>query len=95
MNKKQFVEAVAQKGNLTYRDAEWAVNLIFNTLTESLAAGEPVQIKGFGAFDLKEREERYVRNPKTGEQCLAPKAVRAVFAAGEPLRRAINGGDAD
>ena len=91
MNKKQFTEAVAKNGELTYKEAEKAVNLIFDTLTETLSTGEAVQIKGFGAFSVKAREERYVRNPKTNERCLAPAAKRPVFAAGEPLRKSVNG----
>ena len=91
MNKKQFIEAVAKNGGLTYKDAERMVNLVFDTLTEQLEAGETVQLKGFGAFSVKDREERYVRNPKTGEACLAAAGRRPTFAAGEPLRKRVNG----
>ena len=65
MNKAELVAAVAEKTGLSKKDSEKAVNAAFDTITETLVAGDKVQLVGFGAFEVKERGERTGRNPQT------------------------------
>ena len=65
MNKAELVSAVAEKTGMSKKDSEKAVNAAFDTITEALAAGDKVQLVGFGAFEVKERGARIGRNPKT------------------------------
>ena len=65
MNKAELVSAVAEKAGLSKKDSEKAINAAFESITETLAAGEKVQLVGFGAFEVKERNARIGRNPKT------------------------------
>ena len=67
MNKTELVAAVAEKTGMSKKDSEKAVNAAFDSITEALAAGEKVQLVGFGAFEVKERNARVGRNPKTKE----------------------------
>ncbi|MCD8255431.1 MAG: HU family DNA-binding protein, partial [Oscillospiraceae bacterium] len=65
MNKSELVSTVADRTGLTKKDTERTLNAIFDTITESLQAGEKVQLVGFGVFDIKERAARVGRNPRT------------------------------
>ena len=67
MNKTELVAAVAEKTGMSKKDSEKAVNAAFDSITEALAAGEKVQLVSFGAFEIKERNARVGRNPKTKE----------------------------
>ena len=67
MNKTELIAAVAEKTGLTKKDAERVVNATVETITESLVKGDKVQVSGFGIFDVKNREARTGRNPRTGE----------------------------
>ena len=90
MNKTQFIEAVAESGNLSKKDAANAVNAFINTVTAALKNGEKVQIVGFGTFETRKREEKACRNPRTGEMITAPAANRPVFKAGKGFKDALN-----
>lgn len=90
MNKTQFVEAVAQKSNLTKKEAEAAVNAMTAVVAEALKAGDKVQLIGFGTFEVKERAERTGRNPKTGEAITIAASKAPAFSAGKALKDAIN-----
>ena len=68
MNKAELVTAVAKKTGLSKKDCEQAVNATFDAITETLVAGEKVQLVGFGAFEVKERGARIGRNPQTKEE---------------------------
>ena len=68
MNKQQLVDAVAQNTGMTKKDSVSAVSAILDVITETLASGEDVKITGFGSFEVKTREARTGRNPKTKEQ---------------------------
>ena len=72
MNKAELVAAVAEKTALSKKDSEKAVNAAFEAITAALVGGDKVQLVGFGAFEVKERNARVGRNPKTKEEIQIP-----------------------
>ncbi|MCL2748025.1 MAG: HU family DNA-binding protein [Oscillospiraceae bacterium] len=89
MNKADLINAVADKTGLTKKDCEKAISGVFDAISESLVAGEKVQLVGFGAFDVKARAPRMGRNPKTKESIQIPASQSPVFKAGKALKEAI------
>lgn len=90
MNKAELVAKVAEKTELSKRDAEKAVNAFISSVSESLANGEPVQLVGFGSFIVTERAARDGRNPATGK-VIRIEAKRVVgFRAGKGLKDMVN-----
>lgn len=89
MNKAELVSAVAEKTGMSKKDSEKAVNAAFDTITEALAAGDKVQLVGFGAFEVKERGARIGRNPKTKEEIEIPASRVAFFKVGKALKEAV------
>ena len=89
MNKAELVSAVAEKTGMSKKDSEKAVNAAFDTITEALAAGDKVQLVGFGAFEVKERGARIGRNPKTKEEIENPASRVASFKVGKALKEAV------
>ena len=89
MNKAELVSAVAVKTGMSKKDSEKAVNAAFDTITEALAAGDKVQLVGFGAFEVKERGARIGRNPKTKEEIEIPASRVASFKVGKALKEAV------
>ena len=90
MNKTELVAAVAEKTGLSKKDSEKAVNAAFDSITEALVAGEKVQLVGFGAFEVKERNARVGRNPKTKETIEIPASRVASFKVGKALKDAVS-----
>ena len=90
MNKAELVSAVAEKTGMSKKDSEKAVNAAFDSITEALAAGEKVQLVGFGAFEVKERNARVGRNPKTKETIEIPASRVASFKVGKALKDAVS-----
>lgn len=90
MNKTELVASVAEKAGLTKKDAEKAINALFVSVEEALVADDKVQIIGFGTFEVKEREARKGRNPRSGEEITIPASKNPVFKAGKSLKDAIN-----
>lgn len=90
MNKNELIAAVAEKAELSKKDAEKALKAFTDTVAAELAKGEKVQLVGFGTFEVSERGAREGRNPQTGDsiQIAASKAPR--FKAGKALKDAIN-----
>ena len=86
MNKTELIAEVARKAGMTRKDAEKAVNAALDTVTEALANGEKVQLVGFGSFELKQREARMGRNPKTKEAIEIPASKAPVFKPGKALK---------
>ena len=86
MNKTELIAAVAQKAGLTKKDAERVVCATFDTITESLVKGEKVQLSGFGIFEVKEREARVGRNPRTKESIQIPATKSPAFKASKTLK---------
>ena len=89
MNKAELVSAVAEKTGMSKKDSEKAVNAAFDTITEALAAGDKVQLVGFGAFEVKERGARIGRNPKTKEEIEIPASRVASFKVVNALKEAV------
>ncbi len=90
MNKTQLVSAVALKTGLKKPEAAKAVDAVFEAITESLTESEKVQILGFGTFKVKDKPERTVRNPRTGDEISVPASKSPSFSAGKALKETIN-----
>lgn len=90
MNKVELSAAVAEKTGLSKKDAEKAVAAVLDSVVEALAAGEKVQIVGFGTFEVRAREERTGRNPRTKETIVIPASKQPVFKAGKAFKDAVS-----
>ena len=88
-NKAQLVEKVAEKTNLTKKDVTAAVEALFETIEETLASGDKVQVIGFGTFVVRDRAARKGRNPQTGEEIQIPASKVPGFKAGKALKEAV------
>ena len=86
MNKTELIAAIAEKAGLSKKDAEKALNTTLDTVSDALAAGDKVQLVGFGGFETKKREARVGRNPKTKEAIEIPASCVPVFKAGKALK---------
>ena len=89
MNKTQFIAAVAEKSELTKKDADKAVNAMIEVITDTLKAGDKVQIMGFGNFEVKARAERAGINPATKQPITIAASKSPVFKAGKALKDSI------
>lgn len=89
MTKKDLVELVAKKGNLTNKAAREAVAAFLNGIRDSLKRGEKVVITGFGTFSVRKRAERPGRNPKTGEKITIQARKAPGFTPGKTLKKAV------
>ena len=89
MNKTEIIAAVAEKTGLTKKDAERVVSATIETVTEALVKGEKVQIAGFGNFEVKTREARVGRNPRTKETIQIPASKQPTFKAASALKNAV------
>lgn len=90
MNKAELVSSVAEKAELTKKDAEKAVNAVFASITEALENDDKVQLVGFGTFEVRTRESRTGRNPRTGEEIKIAAAKVPAFKAGKQLKDSVN-----
>ena len=90
MNKTELIVALAQKAELTKKDAEKAVNALIDVIGDALKAGEKVQLVGFGTFETKERPARVARNPRTGEEIKIEASKTASFKVGKALKDSLN-----
>ena len=89
MNKTELIAAVAEKTGLTKKDAERVVNATFETVTAALAKGDKVAVAGFGNFEVKTREARVGRNPRTKETIQIPATRLPAFKASKALKDAV------
>lgn len=89
MNKTDLIDKVAEKSELSKKDAGKAVDAVFETIMETLGTGENVQIIGFGNFEVRDRAARKGRNPQTGEEIQIPASKVPAFRAGKALRDAV------
>ena len=90
MNKTELVAAVAEKTGLSKKDSEKAVSAVFDSITSALVAGDKIQLVGFGAFEVREREARIGRNPRTKEEIKIEPSRAPAFKAGKALKDAVN-----
>lgn len=91
MNKAQLISAIAEKTGLTKKDTGAIVEAFTEVVAESLAAGEPVQLVGFGNFVVRERAERQGRNPQTGDTMVIPAQKAVGFKPGKALKDKVKG----
>ena len=90
MNRAELIAAMAEKAEISKKDAEKALKAFTEVVADELKKGEKIQLVGFGTFEVSERAAREGRNPQTGKSmkiaaCKAPK-----FKAGKALKDAIN-----
>ena len=91
MTKSGLIEAVAQRTpHISKKDTEIVVNTIFDSMTEALRHSDRIEIRGFGSFQVKIREAREGRNPKTGEEVKIPAKRTPFFKVGKELKERID-----
>ena len=91
MNKSDLILKILEsEPNLFKKDASKIVNVFFNTISEAISRGERVEIRGFGVFDVKEREARIARNPKNGEAVVVPAKKVPFFRMGKDMKDRTN-----
>lgn len=90
MTKADLVEIVAREAEMTKKDVEQLVEIIFDSITGTLNSGEKIELRGFGSFRVRERSARKGRNPKTGEPVDIPAKRVAYFKPGKDLKDKIN-----
>jgi integration host factor subunit beta len=92
MIKSELIQQIAEDNpHLYQRDVERIVSTVFQEITSALARGDRVELRGFGAFSVKQRDARMGRNPRTGAAVPVPKKVVPFFKAGKELRERMNG----
>ncbi|EGK57836.1 DNA-binding protein HU [Centipeda periodontii DSM 2778] len=90
LNKQELVANVAEQASLTKKDAEKAVNAVFEAIKSALSEGDRIQLIGFGTFEVKDRKARKGRNPQSGEEIDIPASKTPVFKAGKALKDSVN-----
>jgi DNA-binding protein HU-beta len=89
LTKRELIEVVAKKANLTNKAARDAVQAFINSIRDSLKRGEKIVITGFGTFSVRKRVERVGRNPKTGEKITISARKAPGFTPGKTLKKAV------
>ncbi len=92
MTKADLVERVAKEAEMTKKDAEQLVEIVFDSIIDTLNGGDKIELRGFGSFRVRERNSRKGRNPKTGEAVDIPAKRVAYFKPGKELKELINNG---
>jgi len=89
MKKAELIDAVATKLELTKQDTKKAVDALLETISNTLANEEKIQLIGFGTFEVRERAARTGRNPQTGEEMTIPASKVPAFKPGKELKEAL------
>jgi nucleoid DNA-binding protein len=89
MTKRELIEVVAKKANLTNKAARDGVQAVINSIRDSLKRGEKVVITGFGTFSVRQRVQRVGRNPKTGEKITIAARKAPGFTPGKTLKKVV------
>ncbi|PFJ08412.1 DNA-binding protein [Bacillus cereus] len=89
MNKTELIKNVAQTAEISQKEATVVVQTVVESITNTLAAGEKVQLIGFGTFEVRERAARTGRNPQTGEEMQIAASKVPAFKAGKELKEAV------
>jgi len=92
MNKSELIEALAQDIGIPHREAAAITNTVIDTMTEALARGESIEIRGFGSFVIKQYGSYEGRNPKTGKKIKVSPKKLPFFKVGKDLREQVNRG---
>ena len=90
MNKSELIEALAQDIGIPHREAAAITNTVIDTMTEALARGESIEIRGFGSFVIKQYGSYEGRNPKTGKKIKVSPKKLPFFKVGKDLREQVN-----
>lgn len=90
MKKTELIAAIAEKSGLSKKDAENAFNATVDTIIEAVAAGEKIQIVGFGTFEQRERKSRTGCDPRTGNKIEIPASKVPAFKAGKAFKDTVN-----
>lgn len=90
MNKSELINAIAAKAELSKKEAEAALNAVTEAITETLVAGDKVQLVGFGTFEVRERNARVGRDPRTNKEIQIPASKAPAFKAGKALKDTVN-----
>ncbi len=90
MNKTELIAAVAEQASITKKDAEKALSAVINSITNAMAEGDKVQLVGFGTFEVRARDARKGKNPRTGEIINIPASKVPAFKAGKALKDIVN-----
>lgn len=90
MKKNDLVAAIAAKENCSKKEADKALNLVLDAITDALIAGDKVSITGFGTFEVRERPAKQCINPRTKEPMTTKPCKALAFKAGKTLKDAIN-----
>ena len=90
MNKTELIAAAAERSGLTKKDAEKVLNAAIDAISAALVQGDKVQVSGFGIFEVKEREARVGRNPRTGEAMEIAASKVPGFKASKTLKDAVS-----
>lgn len=91
MTRSDLVAKLAERfGQLTQRDAEFAVKTILDAMSEALARGHRIELRGFGSFSINRRPPRMGRNPRSGQQVLIPEKLVPHFKPGKALRESVD-----
>jgi integration host factor subunit beta len=91
MNKSELVEQLATQKDISNKRAEEIVNLVFSSMTEALAEGDRIEIRGLGSFVIKDYESYTGRNPKTGDPITVRPKKLPFFKVGKELRERVLG----
>lgn len=90
MNKTELINSIAEKAELTKKDAEAALKAFIESVEEALEKGEKVQLVGFGTFETRERAARIGNNPRTKEKIEIPASTVPAFKAGKEFKERVN-----
>lgn len=90
MNKTELIEAIASRTEMTKTDVDKVVTSLVEVITDSLANGDKVSLKGFGNFEVRNRDARTGRNPRTGETMEIAASKAPAFKASSALKKAVN-----
>ena len=89
MNKSELITLAAQNAGMARKDAERVINAAIDAMTAALVSGDKVQLSGFGIFEVKDREARVGRNPRTKETIQIPATRQPVFKASKALKDTV------
>lgn len=90
MNKIDLIVNIAEKMNITQRDAEKYLNTLLDVLTQTLEKEEKIKLVGFGTFEVRDRAARKGFNPHTGEEIVIPACKEPTFKPGKELKEIVN-----
>jgi integration host factor subunit beta len=91
MTKADLVDEVTQAAELSRKDSETVIDIVFESIVKSLRAGDKIEIRGFGSFRSRQRKARVGRNPKTGERVEVPPKTVPYFKPSKELKDLVNG----